>query len=456
MSRRQVGELALVLHTHMPYVEGFGTWPFGEEWLWEAMATCYLPLLDVLERHGAALTLSVTPVLADQLRAPAVPERFGRFISEVRRATHRRDVEGLRGAGEPGLADELVRAATDYERALVRSQQLDGDLARELLRHATWTSAATHAVLPLCATEPGVRLQLRSPRPAGWQGGFWLPECAYAPWLEPLLAREGVRATCVDLTDLHGLGAADHLIPLRRPSGLIIAPLDRATTELVWSDDGYPAHGRYRDYHHHTVHHHQPWGNDGAPYDHAAALALAAEHAADFVARTRARLAGGGLVVCALDTELLGHWWYEGIAWLEAVLEEARLQGLPIVQLDAALGRHARPCDAALPVCSWGSPRDLSTWDGPAVADLTWATREAELSVLAAARRASPSAVRELLALQSSDWTFIESRGLAAGYPRERAGGHLQALREALGGSTAPDRIHDLAPGARAAPLLEP
>ena len=52
VSRRR-GELAIVLHTHMPYVEGFGTWPFGEEWLWEAMATCYLPLLDVLERDPA-------------------------------------------------------------------------------------------------------------------------------------------------------------------------------------------------------------------------------------------------------------------------------------------------------------------------------------------------------------------------------------------------------------------
>ncbi len=43
------GELAIVLHTHMPYVEGFGTWPFGEEWLWEAIAGCYLPLLDLLD-----------------------------------------------------------------------------------------------------------------------------------------------------------------------------------------------------------------------------------------------------------------------------------------------------------------------------------------------------------------------------------------------------------------------
>ncbi len=66
------GELALVLHTHMPYVEGFGTWPFGEEWLWEAMASCYLPLLDVLGR--APLTLSLTPVLCEPARGAGLPE----------------------------------------------------------------------------------------------------------------------------------------------------------------------------------------------------------------------------------------------------------------------------------------------------------------------------------------------------------------------------------------------
>ena len=48
------GRLAVVLHSHLPYVEGFGTWPFGEEWLWEAIATSYLPLLDVLQAGAAA------------------------------------------------------------------------------------------------------------------------------------------------------------------------------------------------------------------------------------------------------------------------------------------------------------------------------------------------------------------------------------------------------------------
>ena len=52
------GRLSIVLHTHMPYVEGFGTWPFGEEWLWEAMATSYLPLLDVLDAAPRAASRS--------------------------------------------------------------------------------------------------------------------------------------------------------------------------------------------------------------------------------------------------------------------------------------------------------------------------------------------------------------------------------------------------------------
>src|SRR5579862_6683088 len=105
MSRQRPGELAIVLHTHMPYVEGFGTWPFGEEWLWEAIASSYLPVLDLLE-GGAPLTLSLTPVLCDQLAAPGLLHRFGVFVEEIRAETHARDITSLRDRGEHALADE--------------------------------------------------------------------------------------------------------------------------------------------------------------------------------------------------------------------------------------------------------------------------------------------------------------------------------------------------------------
>jgi 1,4-alpha-glucan branching enzyme len=455
------GELALVLHTHMPYVEGFGTWPFGEEWLFEAIAGCYLPLLDVLARADGAVTVSLTPVLCDQLEAEGVGERCLRFLHETREETHSRDVAGLREGGHDDLAAEVERSREDYRAAAARLEELRGDLLGGLAAHVAWTSSATHAVLPLLATDAGVRLQVglgveaHRRRFGDWRGGFWLPECGHAPWLDPLLEEAGVHATCVDLTDVLGLGSPDHLRPLRSEDGPLLAPVDRATVELVWSDAGYPSHGTYRDYHHHTIHHHRPWANDGSAYDREAARALTREHAADFVARVRERLAGGGLCICALDTELLGHWWHEGPWWLQAVLDEAAAQGLALAHLDDALERHqAAPAPADLPVTTWGSPRDLATWSGPGVSDLAWRARQDELRVLAAGADAGPRAVRELLALQASDWAFMVTRGLAGPYPRERADGHAAALEEALRlPSSAPPALRNLAPALEAAAL---
>src|SRR5256885_37573 len=160
------GELAVVLHTHMPYVEGggewpppdydsflrnpegFGTWPFGEEWLWEAIATSYLPLLAVLER--APITLSLTPVLCDQLEAPGAIERCVKFLEEVRPESHARDIQAFRDAGEEELATELERSAAEYASAARALRALGaGGLLAKLAPYASWTSSATHAVLPM-------------------------------------------------------------------------------------------------------------------------------------------------------------------------------------------------------------------------------------------------------------------------------------------------------------------
>jgi 1,4-alpha-glucan branching enzyme len=457
----------------MPYVEGFGTWPFGEEWLWEALAGCYLPLLDLLDR-GAPLTVSLTPVLCDQLRAPGVGGRFGAFVEGVRCETHAEDARGLRAGGHTQLADEVERAWGDYAHALQRFGARGEDVLGAFAPHAQWTCSATHAVLPLLASDAGVRLQVQTGTQAhrarfgeSWRGGFWLPECAYAPHLEGALHDAGVHAVCVELTNALGLGTDEHLRTYAGADGLVLVPIDRETMSLVWSSSGYPASGAYRDYHHHTVHHHNPWANDGSGYDHSRALALARRHAADFVARTKARLErarasapAGRLAVCALDTELLGHWWYEGIAWLEAVVEECARQELELVRLDDALER-AEPSEKAwedgVP-SSWGEGGDLSTWSGPAVAEMAFATRAAELEVLAARSRTGVAAVRELLALQASDWPFMVSRGLAVPYARERFEQHRRGVQVALAGGADADAGHlrNLAAGAEPSLLLAP
>ncbi|MFL5844658.1 MAG: 1,4-alpha-glucan branching protein domain-containing protein [Solirubrobacteraceae bacterium] len=452
------GRLSIVLHTHMPYVEGFDTWPFGEEWLWEAIATSYLPVLEVLEDTGAPITLSLTPVLCDQLAAPGAKERCLTFLRELRPESHRIDL-----AEQPAeLHPALERSAADYARAAERLEDID--LLEAFGPYAAWTSSATHAVLPLTATDAGARLQIvtgveshRRRFGAGWRGGFWLPECGHATWLDHLLEDAGARATCVDLTDVFGYGSRKHLTPLRTEAGITLVPIDRQTIELVWSDQGYPADGAYRDYHHRTRMDHRPHAVDGTPYDAERAQALAHEHAVDFVARAlvRSNEVDDALVVCALDTELLGHWWYEGPQWLRAVVEECGRQGLDLVALDDAIEAIEPAPAPELPTTTWGSPRDLTTWDGPGVEDFAWRARRAELDLLRAGRDATPRAVRELLALQSSDWAFLVHRDLAAAYGHARAEEHREGLaRElsSLGSQEAP--LRNLAPFATVAPLL--
>lgn len=45
-----IGRFALVLHSHLPWLRGHGRWPVGEEWLNQAVATSYIPVLDALRR----------------------------------------------------------------------------------------------------------------------------------------------------------------------------------------------------------------------------------------------------------------------------------------------------------------------------------------------------------------------------------------------------------------------
>jgi 1,4-alpha-glucan branching enzyme len=433
----------------------------------------YLPLLEVLD--GKPVTVGMTPVLCDQLEAMRGEpgERYMRFLREVRAPIHAQDAAGLEDGGEPELAAELRRAAGDYTRAEEHFEERGRDLIGAfgaLGGVELWTSAATHALLPLIATDAGLRLQLATGtashlhRFGHWARGFWLPECAYVPGLERELADEGVRAFCVDQTGVEGF---DHLLPVATEPGPVAVPIDWQTVQLVWNDEaGYPASGAYRDYHRRTVHDLKPWNNAGGPYDHEAALALAREHARDFVTRVAARLEHGGLLCCALDTELLGHWWYEGQAWLSEVLGEAEAQGVRLVTVSEGI-ELVEPVARELTASTWGDGKDFTTWDAPPVAELAFAARSAELRTVAAvAGRGAPHAAleraaRELLAMQASDWAFMVTRDLAADYPAERMSLHGAALDAALAALTdsaaAPEpSVRGLAPHLDLAPLTTP
>ena len=241
----------------------------------EAMAGSYLPLLELLEQ-GAPLTLSLTPVLCDQLEAPGIGERFSAFVEGVRDDTDGEDAMGLRAWPMSSSHERSSARGSDDERALVILADHEGDLLGALAPYAQWTSSATCTPCFLCwpatrTPRPGPRLTpecLAQTAVGGdWREGFSASGVRLcAPWLLPSLREAGVASVCVELTNALGLGAPDQLRPQLTDEGVTVVPIDALRSRWCGSEDGYPAAGAYRgDYHHHTIHHHNPWNNAGEP-----------------------------------------------------------------------------------------------------------------------------------------------------------------------------------------------
>ena len=256
-------------------------------------------------------------------------------------------------------------------------------------------SAATHAVLPLIATVAGTRLQLDAGLRSHWRrfgepAGFWLPECAYEPGIERLLAERGIRCFCVDQS-AHETGS-QALVPAPTREGPVALTIDWEAIAWLWSNDGYPSDARARRLPPQVRAGLRPWAISGEPYEPERAAERAHEQGREFLAALAERLAEHrdeagvpGLCVFAIDTELLGHWWWEGPAWLEEVLAGAAAAGIETVTVSGALERHPG-AERALAASTWGEGKDMRTWDSRPVADLAWAARRLELRLIRGAR----------------------------------------------------------------------
>ena len=200
-----LGSFNLVLHGHLPYVLRHGVWPHGEDWLYEAAAETYLPILDaighcVLHHVSPKATIGLTPVLLEQLAHEHFKQGFERYLEDrVERATQdRKDFQKLNHGHMIYLADRWIQW---YRQAQADFQRIDRDIPGEFARFAReghiqiLTSCATHGYLPLLYEDTSIRAQLRaglaaSHRILGFKPtGMWLPECAYRPsgsWASPI------------------------------------------------------------------------------------------------------------------------------------------------------------------------------------------------------------------------------------------------------------------------------
>jgi 1,4-alpha-glucan branching enzyme len=479
-----VGTFCLVLHSHLPWLAHHGAWPVGEEWLYQAWAGSYLPVLDLLRRLGEdgrhdVLTLGMTPVLAAQLDDPyclrAMHDWLGGWLLRAHGLAGAANGSGggfgSAGRRSPALA---ALAADEHRRATAALADFEANwrhggsaVLRPLVDAGVIEllgGPATHPFQPLLgrrvrdfALRTGLADTARrlGSRPAG----IWAPECGYAPGMEDGYASAGVSRFLVDGPALRGDTAFARTVG---DTDVVCFGRDLPVTYRVWSPKaGYPGHRDYRDFH--TFDHVsgiKPARVTGRavpperkkPYDPALAADAVRRHADDFVTVVRSRLAmlaaqhgRPALVVAAYDTELFGHWWFEGPQWLARVLRELPAAGVQVTTLRGALDAGLLAGPVELPASSWGSGKDWRVWDGALVADLVDLSRDVQRRLVSAVSAPvggiGRDAVLDGLARQamlalSSDWAFMVSKGSAADYARARAArhaGHVVEITELLG-----------------------
>jgi 1,4-alpha-glucan branching enzyme len=197
--------LTFTLHSHLPYVVNHGTWPHGMEWLHEAAAETYLPLLRAfrrLEKDGLALRANInfTPILLEQLAHPVFRKEFVAYV-ERKIAAAREDEAFFTQTNEPHFAETARFWQDYYQQALDDFNELGGDIVGgfkyfdekgyiELI-----TCGATHGYFPLLGTDESIYAQVElavrtHKRHIGKQPrGIWVPEAGYRPagvWQAPM------------------------------------------------------------------------------------------------------------------------------------------------------------------------------------------------------------------------------------------------------------------------------
>ncbi len=202
-----LGSFCLVLHGHLPYVLRHGTWPHGEDWLYEAAAETYLPLLQVLGETrylsgNPKMTIGLTPVLLEQLAHEHFKAGFEHYLQDrVERARADRAEFESPGINNGHMAYLATRWEEWYGWLYNFFRDIDRDIPRAYGKYAQegnvqlLTSNATHGYMPLLYEDASIRAQIRagiasSERILGYRPkGMWLPECAYrpgGPWTPPI------------------------------------------------------------------------------------------------------------------------------------------------------------------------------------------------------------------------------------------------------------------------------
>jgi 1,4-alpha-glucan branching enzyme len=521
------GDFVLVLHTHLPWVLHHGNWPHGVDWLSEAVAECYIPLLNSFnelldEGIKARITMDISPVLCEQAEHPDFKDIFIKYCDE-KIAWAEKDQKQFTEMGYDAHHIYLAHWWAEWYAARKKdfiekyNMSIIGAM-RDLQDKGVIevaTCGATHGYFPLLGTEESIDLQIhaakenykkhfgRDPR------GIWLPECAYRPtynWksyipvapyhhprlrpgVEQLLAKYDIEyfITDQDLTE-RAIPVGTYLDDKKEnfvsknsnefdASGidydnLIYQPFHVASDDnveygtaaaftrhrdiamQVWSGEvGYPGQPDYLDFHKkhfgsmlrywrvtdnkadmmYKTLYHPDWTQD--KIDHQSNHFI--HHIENTLNWFKNSTGKQGTLCTPFDTELFGHWWFEGPAFLKAVIKG--IHNSPYVNTATCSEELTRvkPKEVVrIPEGSWGENNNHDVWINEDT-KWTWESIYNDENALREiyknydinnlddqARRILTQTLREMMLEHSSDWQFLIHTKSARDYAEQRFSYH--------------------------------
>jgi 1,4-alpha-glucan branching enzyme len=462
------------------------------------------------EGIAAKLTIGITPILAEQMADDHLNLGFDTYLSKRIEAAKADEVRfSTQGTKPDPTFLQLARfylawfeqIRGDYHKRYQGRLLPAFKKFQDLGAIEITTSAATHCFSPLLDTDASLRCQFktgvdsyrrhfgRDPK------GIWLPECAYRPeqgdrpGLEKWLYEFGLKYFFTESFVIEGgqtvqlrkdfgpYGSIDYVpVSSHKPTGLdtfeaywlkefpvaVMGRHEQAGYQVWSAEHGYPGDPNYREFHKKDdvsgLHYWRLTSKttdlgDKEPYNPEAAAQRVHENSDHYagviqqILTDRLRQTGKpGLVMVSFDTELFGHWWFEGITWIKELIRKLKTY-TAVERLTASEYLEGNPPRTAmeLPESSWGAGGHWQVWKNE---DTEWmwpiihraekkmeeiAKEHKEDSVNgkdALMKRALSQVTRELLLLESSDWPFLVTTGQAKDYACERFNEHHERFQQ--------------------------
>lgn len=483
------GTIGFVLHAHLPFVRHPEYEQFLEEdWLYEAISETYLPFLRMCNRLVAdgvdfRFTVSVSPTLSAMLCDSLLQNRYVRHLEklmelgdkEIERTKKNPELQKLARMYKEFFEQNLEDFTEIYRKNIIwgfKTLEKEGYL--EII-----TTSATHSFLPLYQQHPeAIEAQVQTAvidygRKFGKKPtGFWLPEFGFYPGIEKFLRKNDISYF---FTAAHGILFAGNkppygvYAPLRCDNGIHAFGRDYPTSDAIWSEDrGYPGDVDYREFYRDIGYDlpldyigpyvHEPEvrvctgykyyaitgdTEEKRVYDRDAAVRKIEEHADNFLYNRRKQLKKfEGIIdrvpfiVAPFDAELFGHWWFEGIDWLEAVVRRIDTdEDFSLITPSDYLKAYPSNQEGVPSFSSWGNKGYAEVWLG---GENDWIYRHIQMAIermtelvdrypdeSGLKQRVLNQAAREVMLAMASDWPFIMNTGTTVPYAERRIREHL-------------------------------